>query len=86
MDRNLAYLNLQNFPCKALEWHLADKKICAFLVVANFAECNSARAITMRLSNPSRCRGASSSSLGGKLELGSFSASRMASSLFGPSH
>ncbi len=69
-----------------LEWQLADKKICAFLVAANFAESKSARAITMRLFNPSRCRGASSCSLGGKLESGSFSASRFASSLFRPSH
>ena len=28
-----------------LEWHLADKKLCALLVVADFVESNSAGAI-----------------------------------------
>jgi hypothetical protein len=58
-----------------LEWHLADEKVCVFLIAADFVECNSARAISVRLLDPSSSRGIYSSSLCGKLFSGSFSTS-----------
>jgi hypothetical protein len=83
---NWIHLILQDFPCKTVEWHLADKKVCAFLVAVDFAERNSTRMISVRLLDPSGFRGISSSCLGGKLFWGSFSTSQFASSLFHSSH
>ena len=63
-----------------------DKKVCAFLVVVDFAECNSTRVISVRLLDPSSFRGISLSCLGVKLFTGSFSTSQFASSLLASSH
>ena len=41
-----------------MERHLADKKVCAFLVAAAFAECNSTRMISVRLLDSSGFIGA----------------------------
>ena len=68
------------------EWQLADKKVCAFLVVTDFAERNSARAISVRLLDPSGSRGTPTSRLGRKPFSGSFASSGFASSLIGASH
>jgi hypothetical protein len=69
-----------------LEWQLSDKKVCAFLVAADFAERNSARAISVRLLDTSGSRGTPTSRLGRKPFSGCFSSSGFASSLLGASH
>ncbi len=70
-----------------LEWQLADKKVCAFLVAMDFAERNSARAISVRLLDPSGSRGTPTSRTLTltKLFLGSFATSEFASNLLGAS-
>ena len=73
MDRNLAYLNPAELPLQGAGWHLADKKICAFLVAANFVECNSSRAITMRLLTPSYAGALLRAALVASLTRGAFS-------------
>jgi hypothetical protein len=56
------------------------------LVAADFVERNSARAISVRLLDPSSSRGIYSSRLCGKLFSGSFSTSQVASGLLCPCH
>ena len=63
-----------------------DKKVCAFLVAADFAECNSTRAISVRLLDPSSFRGISLSCIGVKLFTGNFFTSGFVSSLLALSH
>ncbi len=58
-----------------LEWQLADKKVFDFLVVADFAERNNTRAISVRLLDPSSSRDNPTSLLGCKPFLGSFASS-----------
>ena len=77
---------LCNFPHEALEWCFANQKFCAFLVLTNFAEGNSARTIAMRLLDSAGSRGTFTSRLGRKHFSGSFASSGFASSLLGASH
>ena len=63
-----------------------DEKVCAFLILSNFAEHNSASTISVRLLDSSSSRGIYLNHLCGKLFSGNFSTSRFASSLLRLSH
>jgi hypothetical protein len=65
---------------------LCELKLCAFLILTNFAEGNSARMIAIRLLDSAGRRGRLTSRLGHKRFSGSFASSGFASSLLGVSH
>jgi hypothetical protein len=79
-------VDLCNFPHQALEWCFVNQKFCAFLILTNFTEGNSARTIAIRLLDSAGRRGRLTSRLGRKQFSGSFASSKFASSLFGASH
>ena len=62
------------------------QKFCAFLVLKNFTEGNSAMTVVMRLLDSAGSRGTLTSCLGRKHFSGSFAYSGFAKSLLGASH
>ena len=86
LEPEVSFEVLSDFTDQALEWELADEKLCGLLVASDFTQCNGSRPVSVGLLHSSSSWGRLSGSLRGKLLPGGLASGRLPGSLLGTSH